>query len=50
LFADGGTEALAKGATKEALALVTALLGGRAVVGSSSADKGVDSFIDSGFS
>jgi hypothetical protein len=30
--------------------LATTLLGGRSAVGSSSADKGVDSFIDFGFS
>jgi hypothetical protein len=43
-------EARAEGATEEALTLATTFLGGRGAAGSSSADKGVDSFIDSGLS
>jgi hypothetical protein len=43
-------EALAEGAIEEALTLAMPFLGGRRVACSSSADKGVDSFIDSGFS
>jgi hypothetical protein len=41
-------EALAEGATDEALTSATAFLGRRGTVGSSSGDKGVHSFVDSG--
>ena len=43
-------EARAEGATEEALTLAKTLLGGRGAAGSSSVEKGVDSFIDSGLS
>jgi hypothetical protein len=43
-------EALAEGATKEALTLATTFLCGRGAAGSSSVDKGIDSFIDCGLS
>jgi hypothetical protein len=42
-------EALSIGATEEALTLATNFLGRRGTVGSSSRDRGVDSFIDSSF-
>jgi hypothetical protein len=40
-------DALAEGASEQALTLATAFLGGRGAAGSSSADKRVDSFVDS---
>jgi hypothetical protein len=43
-------EALGEGATEEALTLATSFLGGRGATASSSGDKGIDSFIDSGLS
>jgi hypothetical protein len=43
-------ETLAEGATEEALNLATTFLGGRGAGGSSSRDKGIDSFVDSRFS
>jgi hypothetical protein len=43
-------EALAEGATEEALTLATVFLGRRGTAGSSSGDKGVDSFVNSGLS
>jgi hypothetical protein len=43
-------EALAEGATEEALTLAKTFLGRRATIGSSSGDMGVDSFVDSDLS
>jgi hypothetical protein len=43
-------EALAEGASEEALTFATTFLGRRGTVGSSSGDSGVDSFVDSGLS
>jgi hypothetical protein len=43
-------EAFAEGAIEEALTLATTFLGRRGTAGSSSGDKGVDSFVDFGLS
>jgi hypothetical protein len=43
-------EAFAEGAIEEALTLATTFLGRRGTAGSSSGDKGVDSFVNSGLS
>jgi hypothetical protein len=43
-------EALAEGATEEALTFATTFFGLRGTIGSSSGDRVVDSFVDPGFS